>query len=107
MGNPITLDFSKAQPLPLANPNATTSTGVTLDLSKAQPSPPQKMIRAMQQTMGGPPMFVDVPESDKAAFEQAGQSGYQKGAATGSDWLRGPARSGLLGLWLPPRPQRR
>jgi hypothetical protein len=40
MGNPITLDFSKAQPLAPANPDASTSTAVKLDFSKAQRLPP-------------------------------------------------------------------
>lgn len=39
--------------------------------------------RAMQQTMGGPPMFVDVPKGEGAAFEEAGKKGYQRGAGTG------------------------
>jgi hypothetical protein len=40
--------------------------------------------RAMQQTMGGPPMFVDVPTGDKDQFEKAGQEGYQKGGVAGA-----------------------
>lgn len=39
--------------------------------------------RAMQQTMGGPPMFVDVPKGSKESFETAGQKGYATGAKVG------------------------
>lgn len=39
--------------------------------------------RAMQQTMGGPPTFVDVPKGKKEAFEKAGKEGYATGAKVG------------------------
>lgn len=39
--------------------------------------------RAMQQSMGGPPQYVDVPIGHKKAFEKAGQEGYEKGGEIG------------------------
>jgi len=45
--------------------------------------------RAMQQTMGGPPMFVDVPSGTKDQFEKAGQEGYQKGGVAGATLVAG------------------
>src|SRR5258708_1168523 len=47
--------------------------------------------RAMQQTMGGPPMFVDVPAGQKQQFEQAGQKGYATGAKAGMASLAIPS----------------
>lgn len=47
------------------------------------PEAAQGTERAMQQTMGGPPTFVDVPKGEGAAFEEAGKKGYQRGAGTG------------------------
>jgi hypothetical protein len=39
--------------------------------------------RAMQQSMGGNPMFVDVPVGTKELFERAGREGYDTGAELG------------------------
>ena len=39
--------------------------------------------RAMQQSMGGYPQFVDVPVGTKELFERAGQKGYETGAEIG------------------------
>ena len=62
------------------------------------PTPPTPPItgteRAMQQTMGGPPMFVDVPKGTGAAFEQAGQRGYQICGAAGAGMVTGAALGG-------------
>ena len=44
---------------------------------------PQTTERAMQQTMGGPPMFTDVPKGEKKSFEESGQKGYAAGAKVG------------------------
>lgn len=40
--------------------------------------------RAMQQTMGGSPMFTDVPKGQKGAFESAGRKGYATGSEIGA-----------------------
>lgn len=59
--------------------------------------------RAMQQGIGGPPMFVDVPQGTKQQFEEAGQKGYAKGGRIGLGMLGGAiggelaAGTGLLG----------
>ena len=45
--------------------------------------------RAMQQTMGGPPMFVDLPPGQGKSFEQAGQQGYQTGGMVGAGMVAG------------------
>lgn len=47
--------------------------------------------RAMQQTMGGAPMFVDVPADDKESFESAGRRGYATGAKAGMASLALPS----------------
>lgn len=47
--------------------------------------------RAMQQTMGGPPMFTDVPAQEKDSFESAGQRGYATGAKVGAASLALPS----------------
>jgi hypothetical protein len=39
--------------------------------------------KAMQQSMGGPPQFVDVPIGTKELFEKAGQEGYTRGSEIG------------------------
>jgi hypothetical protein len=39
--------------------------------------------RAMQQSMGGMPMYVDVPVGTKELFERAGRKGYETGAEIG------------------------
>jgi len=47
--------------------------------------------RAMQQTMGGPPMFTDVPVGTKDAYEKAGQEGYTTGGEIGAGLMTAPA----------------
>lgn len=63
------------------------------DPSTLKPLPTE---RAMQQGIGGPPMFVDVPQGQKQAFEQAGQKGYQTGAAIGAGAVTGAALGGTI-----------
>jgi hypothetical protein len=68
-----------------------------------------KTVRAMQQGVGGSPMFVDVPvppggdpEQIKQQFESAGQKGYQQGAKTGLEMtggtVGGEAAAGMRGV---------
>jgi len=52
--------------------------------SQAVPTELRPQSRALQQSMGGPPQWVDVPSTDKASFEQAGQRGYQTGGKVGA-----------------------
>ena len=52
--------------------------------SQAVPSELRPQTRALQQSMGGAPQWVDVPSSDKSSFEEAGQRGYQRGGAVAS-----------------------
>ena len=120
MGNSpgSTLDFSKAQRLPplpagykldakAAVPPLPSGYALdaasTLDFSKAQRLPPagtqSGTERALQQGLGGPPMFVDVPAGQKESFEQAGQRGYQTGAAIGAGLVAG---AGTIGSLLAP-----
>lgn len=77
-------DPSTLKPLPVAK-------GWDPDPGTLKPLPTE---RAMQQTMGGPPMFVDVPQGQKQAFEEAGQKGYQTGAAIGAGAVTGAALGG-------------
>ena len=62
-------------------------------------APTGKMKRVMQQTMGGPPMFVDVPEEEADKFEQAGQKGYAQGGKIGMEMVGGAA-GGEAGLGI-------
>lgn len=82
-----TMQFVAKFPKPAAQPAGLPD---TMAQSKAYGQRPlaqatQPTERAMQQTMGGPPMFVDIPAGQKQAFEQAGQVGYQKGARIGAE----------------------
>jgi hypothetical protein len=52
--------------------------------SQAVPAELRQQSRAIQQSMGGPPQFVDVPSDERQAFEQAGQRGYQTGGKAGA-----------------------
>lgn len=72
-------DPSTLKPLPVAK-------GWDPDPGTLKPLPTE---RAMQQTMGGPPMFVDVPKGAGAAFEQAGQKGYREGGIAGAGLVAG------------------
>src|SRR5882724_10057823 len=61
-----------------------------------------KTERAMQQTMGGPPMFVDVPVGKKEEFEAAGKASYSQGGKLGLEMVGGAvggeAALGVRGL---------
>jgi hypothetical protein len=61
-----------------------------------------KTERAMQQTMGGPPMFTDVPAGEGAKFEAAGKAGYAEGGKTGLEMvggtIGGEVASGMRGI---------
>ena len=93
-------DMSKAVPLtPAEHPLFDMSKAVPINASAANvTSGPQKTVRALQQGMGGPPMFVDVPEGQKESFERAGQAGYQKGGAIGAGLVAGAGTLGALAL---------
>ena len=58
-------------------------------LMQSSSNPANVPERAMQQTMGGPPMFVDVPAGQKQSFEQAGKAGYQTGGKIGAGLVAG------------------
>jgi len=58
--------------------------------------------RAMQMTMGGTPMFVDVPRGTGAQFEQAGREGYQKGGVIGAGLVAGAGAAAAAGPSLLP-----
>lgn len=45
--------------------------------------------RALQQGMGGAPMFVDVPKGEGKQFEAAGKAGYAKGGQMGLEMVSG------------------
>lgn len=47
-------------------------------------SGPVPQEQAMQQSMGGPPQFVNVPQGQGQQFTQAGQQGYQTGGKIGA-----------------------
>jgi len=53
--------------------------------------------RVMQPGIGGPPMWVDVPQGEGQQFEQHGQEGYQLGGKIGSTMMT--ASGGLAGLY--------
>jgi hypothetical protein len=53
------------------------------------PTQPQATERAMQQTMGGAPMYTDVPKGTKENFEKAGNEGYEKGGVIGAGLVTG------------------
>src|SRR5271155_3998473 len=55
---------------------------VAKPLTQAQPTE-----RAMQQGIGGPPMFVDVPSGEGKKFEEAGKKGYAQGGKTGMEMV--------------------
>ena len=88
MGNPITLDFSKAQPLAPANPSATTSTGtsVTLDFSKAQKLAPAgeddltRMNRQMTAALSG--QTTTLSDEEKQQAETGKAAGFKAAAVT-------------------------
>jgi hypothetical protein len=89
MGNsPVTLDFSKAQPI---------DTGVTLDFSKAQllnRNPQQTLSQAnslMALAMSG--QQAQMNPADRARFEQ----GRQAGTASAAGTVAGGTLSALLG----------
>ena len=62
--------------------------GISASQGAAAPQP-QRMKRVMQQGIGGPPMYVDVPEDEAEGFEQAGKQGYQTGAEIGAGLVAG------------------
>jgi len=85
VGNgPVTLDFSKAQPIaPIASPS--TSSAVTLDFSKAEPINPDRQyaldrtLMNMTRAMSGQKM--DNPQ-DQAIAEKAKEEGFKSAALT-------------------------
>lgn len=87
-------DMSKAEPI--------------FDMSKAEDvnatPPAATTVRAMQQGIGGPPMYVDVPvppgadpQQVKQQFESAGQKGYATGAKVGMQTVGAAAGPEVLG----------
>lgn len=59
------------------------------------PSPAKPTERAMQQGIGAPPMFVDVPIGQGKQFEAAGRAGYAEGGKQGMEMVGGAALGGL------------
>lgn len=57
--------------------------------------------RAMQQSMGGPPQFVDVPVGTKELFEKAGREGYEKGGELGLATVAGGGALAAVAPYIP------
>jgi hypothetical protein len=57
--------------------------------------------KAMQQSMGGPPQFVDVPVGTKELFEKAGQEGYTKGGELGLATVAGGGALAAVAQYIP------
>ena len=57
--------------------------------------------RAMQQSMGGMPMFVDVPVGTKELFERAGREGYEKGGELGMATVAGGGALAAVAPYVP------
>lgn len=106
MGNPITLDFSKAQPIPQSNTQS--NQPVALDFSKAQPiTPPESHGILGDAALGAARQVLETqfgltPGMESEAEKQAKNlaSGFQEGAAkttTGLANLTASAVEKLLG----------
>jgi hypothetical protein len=57
--------------------------------------------RAMQQSMGGMPMYVDVPVGTKELFERAGRKGYETGAEIGMATVAGGGALAAVAPYIP------
>jgi hypothetical protein len=113
MGNPITLDFSKAQPIPqpvapqpTGGPPAGGGSGVKLDFSNAEPIASPGQPRTQTQTtetekaivpaMGGGFISIDVPKGEAQQYQQAHLKGYTQGGKIGMSMLGAAAGPELL-----------
>lgn len=57
--------------------------------------------RAMQQSMGGMPMYVDVPVGTKELFERAGRKGYETGSELGMATVAGGGALAAVAPYIP------